>query len=135
MNYKSKSSEPTLRKGRGRPRLKDEARRTRQIGVSVNLEEEETIDARAGRYHLTSAAYLRRLGMGHRLPRPIPAINYEDHQSLAAMAGDLSVLSEGAKAGQVVGVSGEFLARVYDLLQRVRLALLTGGADGDHQVN
>lgn len=110
----------------GRPALDEVDRRSRRIGVSVNEEEESVIGNKAKTYHMSKAFFLREIGLGHRMRRPIPAINFEAHRDLGRMGVNLNQIIMLINSGKNVGINPEFAQRLYDLLQSTRRALLRG---------
>lgn len=66
----------------GRPRLEDSDRRDRRIGVPVNAEEDAAIGGKARLVHMKKGAFLRHLGLGRQIHRPVPAINYRAYRQL-----------------------------------------------------
>src|SRR3954471_1632397 len=74
----------------GRPKLDDAERRSRMIGVPVNEDEYEAIGSKAKLNHMSRAFFLRHIGLGYRMRRPIPSINYLAYRNLGRMAANLN---------------------------------------------
>lgn len=108
----------------GRPRLDDAERRSRMIGVPVNDDEYEAIGGKAEVHHMTRAFFLRHVGLGYRMRRPIPPINYLAHRNLGRMAANLNRVILLINLGKPVGINREFAEQLYELLQSVRRNLL-----------
>jgi hypothetical protein len=70
----------------GRPRLEDSDRRNIRIGVPVNEHEDAVIDEKAKLAHFKKGAFLRHLGLGKQIHRPVPAINYRAYRQLGRLA-------------------------------------------------
>jgi hypothetical protein len=118
----------------GRPKLDDTERRSRMIGVPVNDDEYEAIGGKAKVHHMTRAFFLRHVGLGYRMRRPIPPINYLAYRNLGRMAANLNRVILLINLGKPVGISGEFAEQLYELLQSVRRNLL-GVERDDHEGN
>jgi hypothetical protein len=116
----------------GRPKLDEREIRAIRIGVSVNEEEDSVIGDKAKTYHMSKAFFLRELGLGHRMRRPIPSINFEAHRELGRMGANLSQLVTLINDGKNVGINAESVQRLYELLQSTRRALLKED-DGDRE--
>ncbi len=114
----------------GRPKLDETELRAGRIGVSVNEEEDSIIGDKAATYHMSKAFFLRQLGLGHKMRRPIPAINFAAHRELGKIGVNLNKLVMLINEGRQVGINAESLERVHELVQSTRRALL-GGEDGD----
>jgi hypothetical protein len=114
----------------GRPQLEESERRSDRVNVPVNSEEKTIIIDKAVFYHMSGAFFLRELGLGHRMRRPLPAINLQAYRQLGRMGSNLNRVVGLINQGNTVGISREFAEQLYDLLQSTRRALL-GGSDGD----
>lgn len=108
----------------GRPKLDEAERRSRMIGVPVNEEEYAAIGSRAWAHHMTRAFFLRHVGLGHRLRRPVPPINYLAYRNLGRMAANLNRVILLINMGKPVGIDREFAGQLYELLQSIRRDLL-----------
>lgn len=108
----------------GRPQLDDAVRRTKRINVPVNEQEQSLIRDKATEYHMTGAFFLRELGLGHRMRRPLPTINIQAYRELGRMAANLNQLVIVLNRGREVGIAPEFAQQLFDLLQSTRRALL-----------
>ena len=117
----------------GRPQLDESERRSERINVPVNSEEKMIIIERAVGYHMTGAFFLRELGLGHRMRRPLPAINLRAYQQLGRMGANLNRVVGLINQGQTAGISREFAEELYNLLQATRRALLGGKDDREDQ--
>lgn len=125
-----KKRKGATKKGRGgRPQLDEEDRRSLRVGVPLNQEEMLIISEKARTYHMSKAFFLRKLGIGHRMRRPIPAINFQAHQSLGHLAGSLNQLIVLLREGKAAGVSQKSAEKLLGLLQSTRRALLTAQDD------
>lgn len=109
---------------RGRPQLDDVVRRAKRINVPVNEEEQSLIRDKATAYRMSGAFFLRELGLGHRMRRPLPAINVQAYRELGRMAANLNQLVIVLNRGREVGIAPEFAQQLFDLLQSTRRALL-----------
>lgn len=116
----------------GRPRLEDAVRRTDRINVPVNEEEKTLIRSKATAYRMTGAFFLRELGLGHRMRRPLPTINIQAYRELGRMAANLNQVVTLLNLGREVGIAPEFAQRLFVLLQSIRRALL-GVEDSDRK--
>lgn len=117
----------------GRPQLDESERRTGRINVPLNSEEKTLIIERAVAYHMSGAFFLRELGLGHRMRRPLPAINLQAYRQLGRMAANLNRVVGLINQEHAVGISREFAEELYDLLQATRRALLGGKDDREDQ--
>lgn len=128
---KKRQSKGHSKAGRGgRPKLDDTERRSRMIGVSVNDDEYEAIEGKAKVHHMTRAFFLRHVGLGYRMRRPIPPINYLAYRNLSRMAANLNRVILLINLGKPVGINREFAEQLYESLQSVRRNLL--GVERDH---
>jgi hypothetical protein len=118
----------------GRPKLDETERRSRMIGVPVNEDEYAAIGSRAESQHMTRAFFLRHVGLGYRMRRPIPPINYLAYRNLGRMAANLNRVILLINMGKPVGINREFAEQLYDSLQAVRRNLL-GVERDDHEDN
>ena len=108
----------------GRPKLDDTERRSRMIGVSVNEDEFAAIGGKAKVHYMTRAFFLRHIGLGYRMRRPIPPINYLAHRNLGRMAANLNRVIVLFNMGAPVGINQEYAEQLHELLQSVRRNLL-----------
>lgn len=108
----------------GRPKLDDGERRSRMIGVPVNEDEYAAIGGKAEMHHMTRAFFLRHVGLGYRMRRPIPPINYLAYRNLGRMGANLNRVILLLNTGKHVGINQEFAEQLYELLQSVRRSLL-----------
>lgn len=108
----------------GRPQLDDAMRRTNRINVPVNEEEKSLIRGKATAYRISGAFFLRQLGLGHRMRRPLPAINIQAYRDLGRMAANLNQVVTLLNRGREVGITPEFAQQLFELLQSTRRALL-----------
>ena len=116
----------------GRPQLDDSMRRTNRINVPVNEEEKSLIRGKAKAYRMSGAFFLRELGLGHRMRRPLPTINIRAYRELGRMAVNLNQVVTLLNRGREVGIQLEFAQRLFELLQSTRRALL-GVEDSDRK--
>lgn len=117
----------------GRPQLDESERRSDRINVPVNSDEKSAIRDKAATYRMTGAFFLRELGLGHRMRRPLPAINLRAYQQLGRMGANLNRVVGLLNQEHAVGISREFAEQLYDLLQSTRRALLGGRDDREDQ--
>lgn len=130
--------DPTSRGNRGRagrPRLKESKRRTGRIGVPVNKREEEIITGRAAKHNIGPAVFLRKLGIGCKLPQPIPKINFRAYRRFGRTAAHFNCLCKLIKSGQQVGVGLDLVQQMINDLQAVRRLLITGETDARENNN
>lgn len=116
----------------GRPPLDNAVRRTDRINVPVNEEEKSLIRGKAKVYRMTGAFFLRELGLGHRMRRPLPPINIQAYCELGRMAANLNQMVILLNRGREVGIAPEFAQQLFELLQSIRRALL-GVEDSDRK--
>ena len=116
----------------GRPRLEDAVRRADRINVPVNEKEKALIRGKATAYHMSGAFFLRELGLGHRMRRPLPTINIQAYRDLGRMAANLNQVVTLLNRGREVGLAPEFAQQLLELLQSTRRALL-GVEDSDRK--
>lgn len=121
------------RKRAGRRKLSEEKRRAGRIGVPVNEAEKKIIADYARTLSMTPAVFLRQLGLNHRPPRPIPAINYKSYRTLIRMGKNLNRTLMLIESGYQVGISPEFTRQMIEVTQTIRRMLLGGVDDGDRE--
>lgn len=117
---------PSLQRRAGRPRLGDADRRTGRISVPVSLEEEAMIESRGRAVHMKKGAFLRHLGLGKRIRRPVPAINYRAYRQLGRLAADFSYALILVESGRSVGIDRQLAERILDALRHVEELLVKG---------
>lgn len=110
----------------GRPALDDSERRDKRIGVPVNEEEDAVISAKAAQARRTKADFLRHVGLGRRIPRPVPGINYRAYRQLGRLAADFSYAIALLDDGYGVGIDRHLAERVIDEISRIGDLLLRG---------
>ena len=108
----------------GRPRLEDFERRAGRIGVSVNEEEEEIIAGKAKLANMTKGAFLRHLGLGKRMRRLVPAINYRAYRQLGRLAADFSYALMLLEAGKSIGIDQQLAERILDEVRHLEDLLM-----------
>jgi hypothetical protein len=126
MQRKRNSAGTTGGARRGRPRLEDSDRRDRRIGVPVNEEEEDAIGKKAKLANMKKGAYLRHVGLGKQIHRPVPAINYRAYRQLGRLAADFSYALVLIEAGRSIGINRELAGRVLDGIRHVEELLMKG---------
>jgi hypothetical protein len=126
MRRRKNSIESIKRARGGRPRLEDFERRSGRIGVSVNEEEEESIASKAKLANMTKGAFLRHLGLGKQLRRPVPAINYRAYRQLGRLAADFSYALMLLEAGKSIGINQQLAERVLDEVRHLENLLMKG---------
>lgn len=110
----------------GRPSLEDSERRDRRIGVSVNEHEDTMIDEKAKLAHFKKGAFLRHLGLGKQVRRPVPAINYRAYRQLGRLAADFSYTLALIEAGKSIGIDRQLAERILDTIRHVEELLMRG---------
>jgi hypothetical protein len=117
------------RRRAGRPRLEESERRMGRIGVPVNKREEEVITERAATHNMSPAVFLRKLGVGCRLPQPVPRINFLAYRRFGRAAAHFNRLCKLIESGQQVEIGLDFAQQMLDELQAIRRLLITGKTD------
>ena len=128
---KSKNKRTRARSSRrrgGRPRLEDADRRGHRIGVPVNGEELALITGRAVRHHMKNAAFLRHVGLGRKLPRAVPAINFRAYRRLGRLSARVNQILCMNREDRAC-LTGELAQQILDELRVVRRLLVTGECD------
>ena len=88
----------------GRPKLEDADRRDRRIGVPVNQHEEDAIGEKAKLAHMRKGVFLRHLGLGKHIRRPVPTINYCAYRQLGRLAAEFSYALILLDVGKSIGI-------------------------------
>jgi hypothetical protein len=117
---------PTGNARGGRPRLEDAERRDLRIGVPVNEEERNAIDGKAKLAHMRNGTFLRHLGLGKQMHRPVPAINYRAYQQLGRLAADFSYALLLIHEGRSIGIDRQLAERILDELRHLEDLLVKG---------
>lgn len=129
------ADEEKRRRRGGRPKLDAAEQRALRVGVPLNAAEFAAITERAKRHNMSSAHFLRHLGLNRRLPRPIPAINFESHRELGELTHVLRDTVRFAQSRCEV-FDWQSVERLLSAVQEVRRALLLGGENnGDYENN
>jgi hypothetical protein len=124
---KKKDHMNSINSGRGgRPRLEDSDRRDRRIGVPVNEEEDAAIGERARLVHMKKGTFLRHLGLGKQIHRPVPAINYRAYRQLGRLAADFSYALLPIHEGMSIGIDRQLAERILDELRHLEDLLIKG---------
>lgn len=110
----------------GRPRLVEGDRRTARISVPVNQEEADAIERKGRAVHMKKGVFLRHLGLGKQIHRPVPAINYRAYRQLGRLAADFSYALMLIEAGKHVGIDRQLAERILDTLRHVEELLVKG---------
>jgi hypothetical protein len=110
----------------GRPRLEDSDRRDRRIGVPVSEYENIVIDEKAKLKHFKKGAFLRHIGLGRQIHRPVPAINYRAYRQLGRLAADFSYALVLIEAGKSIGIDRQLAERILDTIRHVEELLMRG---------
>lgn len=110
----------------GRPRLEDAARRGGRIGVPVNAEEDDAISGKARLMHMKKGTFLRHLGLGKQIHKPVPAINYRAYRQLGRLAADLSYALLLIQEGKSIGIDQQLAERILDELRHLEDLLVKG---------
>lgn len=116
----------------GRPRLKDADKRSHRIGVPLNSEELMIITERAAKHRMKNAAFLRHIGLGRKLPRPVPAINFRAYRRLGRMGAGINQLLRMSQEKRFA-LTSRLAQQILDELLGVRRLLITG--EGDEPCN
>lgn len=127
MRRNKNSAQPAGRRIAGRPRLEDSERRDRRIGVPVNEEEENLIDEKARLVHMRKGSFLRHVGLGKQMHRPVPAINYRAYRQLGRLATDFGYALALAEAGENIGIDRKLVERVLSEIRQVGNLLMGVG--------
>src|SRR5829696_200509 len=117
---------PTGNARGGRPRLEDAERRDLRIGVPVNEEERNAINGKAKLAHMRNGAFLRHLGLGKQMHRPVPAINYRAYRQLGRLAADFSYALTLIDAGTSIGIDRQLIMQILDELRCTQDQLMKG---------
>jgi hypothetical protein len=106
--------------------LEDSDRRDRRIGVPVNEEEEDVIGGKAKLAHMKKGAFLRHLGLGKHIHRPVPAINYRAYRQLGRLAADFSYALILIDSGKSVDLDRQLTGQILDEIRRTQDQLMRG---------
>ena len=117
---------PTGNARGGRPRLKDTERRDLRIGIPVNEEERNAINSKAKLAHMRNGAFLRHLGLGKHLHRPVPTINYRAYRQLGRLAADFSYALILIDAGRSLGIDRQLAMQILDEIRCTQDQLMKG---------
>ena len=114
-----------------RPVLAPEDKRRHPVGVRLNVEEQLRVDSAASAYGLPRAAYLRRRGLGHRLPSAVALAHSEAllATALLRLGVNLNQIAHHLNAGRAAP-----FAKLDDLIDRINDCLdqlYDPGPDGD----
>lgn len=126
----------SLRSRRGttamaRPKLPDDARRTRTIGVRVSSIELCQLTKKAAAAGLDPSGLLRAAGVaGVVPPPPVPAVNIAEYARLGHLSNNVNQLAHQANAGHAV-VDAGLLDQVAAEVRRLRLALVAAAPEGE----
>jgi hypothetical protein len=127
MSRRGKDRTPSTSGARGgRPRLEDADRRDRRIGVPVNQHEEDAIDDKAKLAHMRKSVFLRHLGLGKHIHRPVPAINYRAYRQLGRLAANFSYALTLLDAGKRIGIDRQLVLEVLDEIRHLENLLMKG---------
>jgi len=123
---KSSCAIPASGGRRGRPKLEDADRRDRRIGVPVNQHEENAIGEKAKLAHMREGVFLRHLGLGKHIHRPVPAINYRAYRQLGRLAADFSYALILLDAGKSIGIDRQLVTKILDEIHHLENLLMKG---------
>ncbi len=73
-----------------RPKLSDQKVRKKWISVRVNETEHEQISNTAKNLHLSSADYLRKLGMQDKIKKVVPLVDRDTYRQLTGIANNIN---------------------------------------------
>lgn len=110
----------------GRPRLEVAERRDGRIGVPVNEHEDRAIDDKAKLAHFKKGAFLRHLGLGKQIHRPVPAINYRAYRQLGRLAAGFSYALTLVEEGKSVGIDRQLVTKILDEIHQLGNQLMKG---------
>lgn len=125
-NRRKDCDAPTGNARGGRPRLEDAERRDLRIGVPVNEEERNIIDGKAKLAHMRNGAFLRHLGLGKQMHRPVPAINYRAYRQLGRLAADFSYALMLVEGGKSVGIDPQLAMQILNEIRSTQHQLMKG---------
>jgi hypothetical protein len=92
--------------------------------IRVSAGERRQIDGEAESMGLELTAYMRRLVLGRRLPRAVPAVNRELWAQLGILAADLNTLAAAAREGKSGTDSLPLLTSLHAEIVTLRTQLL-----------
>lgn len=118
---------PTGNARGGRPRQEDADRRDLRVGVPVNEHEDRVIDEKAKLAHMKKGAFLRHLGLGKQMHRPVPAINYRAYRQLGRLAADFRYALILIDAGKSIGIDRQLVTKALDEIHHLGNQLMKGG--------
>lgn len=117
----------------GRPKLSQEAVRSRTIGVRVNELEMDKLIARANTMGMSPAQWLRHAALDRKLPSlPAPEVNRDLYVEFSRVGVSLNQLARAANKGLPVTLQKE-PEILLNLLRQVQLAIL--GVSDDSESN
>lgn len=117
----------------GRPKLPQEAVRSRTIGVRVNDLEMEKLVARAKTMGMSPAQWLRHAALDRKLPSPpAPEVNRDMYVEFSKIGVSLNQLARAANKGLPVTLQKE-PEILLNLLRQMQLAIL--GVSDDSEGN
>jgi mobilization protein NikA len=110
----------------GRPPLPAVRRRRKAVWLKLTPDELAAIRSRAQDANQPLAQFLRDLGVGAPLPRPVPTVNVLLWQELARVGGNLNQIAARLNRGEAVSLLeiAPVLAELRPLLKAVREGLL-----------
>ena len=126
MSRKKNQVESTNSGRGGRPRLEDSDRRDRRIGVPINAEEDYIIGGKAKMVHMKKGTFLRHLGLGKQIHKPVPAINYRAYRQLGRLAADFGYALALIHEGRSIGIDRQLAERILDELRHLEDLLIKG---------
>lgn len=107
--------------------MEDSERRDNRIGVPVNAEEEAAIGGKARLVYMKKGTFLRNLGLGKQIHRPVPAINYRAYRQLGRLAADFSYALLLIHEGRSIGIDGQLIMQILDEIRCTQGQLIKGG--------
>lgn len=110
----------------GRPKLEDADRRDRRIGVPVNQYEEDAIGDKAKLAHMRKGVFLRHLGLGKHIHRPVPTINYRAYRQLGRLAAKFSYALILLDSDKSIGIDRQLVSEVLDEIRHLENLLIKG---------
>lgn len=82
------------------------------------------IERRGRAVHMKKSVFLRHLGLGKRIRRPVPAINYRAYRQLGRLAADFSYALILMESGQHLGIDHQLAKQILDTLRHVEELLV-----------
>ena len=115
----------------GRPKKAPENIRHKSLSIRLNSVEHGEVLRRADGSGLPPTVWIRRAALSRIVPRPpVPELNRAAYAELARLAGNLNQLTKAAHEGHV-DIAPEFIEKIRESVQELRLGLLGAGNDSE----